>query len=89
MIPQPKLELPSYTAKGTTPPSTAVKGQRPAYWEEYQDFRSTPVYQLESLECGNVVEGPAIMESEYTTVVLPPGSRLTVNKYLCGEIEPI
>ncbi len=41
---------------------------------------------MEKLSCGNVVSGPAIIESSNTTVVLPPGAAYTVDKYLNGLI---
>ena len=89
VVPQARLELPVYEERGKAPPSTALKGRRLAYWEEYGTRRETPLYEQKALECGNVIEGPAIIEAEDTTVVLPPGAKLTVNKYLSGEIERV
>ncbi len=80
-IPRSKPELPTYAQKGKTPSKEALKGQRPAYWEEYGDFRDTRIYAQEFLESGNIIEGPAIVEAEDTTTVLPPGVRLTVDSY--------
>ena len=89
ILPRPKIELPTYEFNGETPRSETAKGKRPAYWEEYGGFKETPIYDGGLLECGNRVEGPAIIEAEDTTTVLPPGTRYTVNKYLFGEIEKI
>ena len=87
MIPRPKPELPIHEFKSKTPSQDSIKGKRSVYWEEYGDFHETPIYEQRLLECGNIIEGPAIIEEEDTTIVLPLGTRLTVNKYLSGEIE--
>lgn len=86
-VPHPSPELPTYEPKNKKPPRGSLKGKRLAYWEEYNGFRETPVYEQKLLQCGNIVDGPAIIEAEDTTVVLPPGTKLTINKYLNGEIE--
>jgi N-methylhydantoinase A/oxoprolinase/acetone carboxylase beta subunit len=39
------------------------------------------------LSCGNIVEGPAIIEAEHTTFVLPMGARLQIDKYMNNLIE--
>ena len=38
-----------------------------------------PVYSFDALEHGHVVNGPAIVESETTTVVINSGDRIAVN----------
>ncbi|MED4600548.1 hydantoinase/oxoprolinase family protein [Paenibacillus validus] len=85
IVVQPKYELPEAVPQGTDP-SAAWKGKREAYWEELKEYRNTDIYQMEKLSCGNVVSGPAIIESSNTTVVLPPGAAYTVDKYLNGLI---
>lgn len=85
---QPKYELPEYEEEGPDP-SRALKGSRPAYWEEYGEFRETEVYQMEELRPGNRIVGPALIEAEHTTVVLPPGTVYTVDKYMNGLIEKV
>jgi N-methylhydantoinase A/oxoprolinase/acetone carboxylase beta subunit len=75
--------------KGEIPPAGSVKGKREVYWEESGGFRPTNVYEQELLQCGNILEGPAVIEAEHTTVILPPGTKMTVNKYRSGEIEKI
>jgi len=77
-------EMPAFAPVGVDP-SAALKTHRPVYWEG--GFRETPVYDYERLISGNVVEGPAIVESESTTYVLPAGAGLTVDRYRNGIIE--
>jgi N-methylhydantoinase A/acetophenone carboxylase len=85
-IPQEKFEFPRYPLAGADA-SGAVKGSREAYWEEYKGFKETPVYDQLLLESGNEFEGPAIVEAESTTLVVPPGTRLTVDEHLNLAIE--
>jgi len=89
LVSQTRLELPTYSDKGKNPPSASHKGKRSAFWEEYGGFKETPIYEQQFLECGNVVNGHAIIEAEDTTFVIPPKTRITINKYLSGEIEII
>jgi N-methylhydantoinase A/oxoprolinase/acetone carboxylase beta subunit len=86
---RPRPELPVHDIKGKSPTAESRKGKRPAYWEEYNDFRDTVIYAQESLESGNVIEGPAIIEATHTTIVMPPGVRGTLDKYLNLVMERI
>src|SRR6185503_5664686 len=74
-----KVYLPELQLEGPDP-SFAGKGERPVYWVEGNDYRDTPLFTYESLRPGNVVEGPAILEGEYTTVVVPPGMRFSIDE---------
>lgn len=66
-------------------PQKALKGKRAAWWNgESLDAR---VYEQGLLECGNAVKGLAIIESADTTILVPPGSRYLVDRYLNGVME--
>ncbi|HEX7071942.1 MAG TPA: hydantoinase/oxoprolinase family protein [Rhodothermales bacterium] len=62
-------------------PSTggAMKGRRRAYFDG--EFVETPVYEYELLAPGAELRGPAIVESPFTTVVLPPDSGAELDAY--------
>jgi N-methylhydantoinase A/oxoprolinase/acetone carboxylase beta subunit len=77
----PKPELPTYPLSKETPDKEALKGRREAYWEEYGSFRPTPVYEAKLLKHGNIIGGEAVIEAENTTIVLPPGTKLSVDQY--------
>ena len=83
----PKPKLPTYPLAKETPDTGALKGKREAYWTEYGAFRPTPVYEAKLLKHGNTINGEAIIEAEDTTIVLTPGYRLSVDKYLNFIIE--
>ena len=41
----------------------------------------TPIYEMNLLENGNVVEGPSIIEHVDTTFVVPPDRVVNVDEY--------
>jgi len=60
-------------------PSAALRKNREVYFEEEGGFRDTPIYDGSRVRCGNVLEGPCVIEEPATTVVVYPGqtARLT------------
>ena len=74
LTPRPKL----VKAKGGTKaiPREAVRKPRPIQWTRP---RKTPVYDGERLAIGNRIQGPAIVETSDTTVVVHPGRTLAVD----------
>jgi len=62
-------------------PSEALKRKRRVYFKELGGFTETPCYDGDRLRHGNVITGPAIIEEKKTTVVVPPGSEVTVDAY--------
>jgi N-methylhydantoinase A len=55
----------------TRPASDALHGRRPAWWGER--FEDTPVYDGDRLAAGHRIDGPAIIEERFTTIVVYPG----------------
>lgn len=68
-------------------PKDAYKGQREAFWPGEGRFLLTPIYERSLLKSGNKVSGPAIIEAQDTTYVIPHGKVFTVDSYLNGIIE--
>ena len=79
-------QLPVFPDQGPDP-KKAEKGVREVYWGK--GYVSTKVYEHGLLECGNRIEGPAIIKAPDTTYVVPPNWRYTVDKYLNGIMEVI
>jgi N-methylhydantoinase A len=65
----------------TKDPSGALKRKRQAYFKELDGFAETPCYDGDKLRPGNVIASPAIIEESKTTVVMPPGCKVTVDAY--------
>lgn len=78
-------ELPFYEPVGENP-EKAFKGHRDVYWKD--GYLQTAIYGQSKLECGNVISGPAIIESDDTTILIPKGKKYTVDTLLNGVIEP-
>jgi N-methylhydantoinase A/oxoprolinase/acetone carboxylase beta subunit len=86
IVPTKKIELPKLALEGPSP-AAARKGERPVYWPPEKDFRPTPIFTYESLRPGNTVEGPAIVEGEYTTLVVPPALHFSIDNRGLGILE--
>ena len=52
----------------------AVKGTRPVYFPEKEEFQATRVYDRYALIAGQRLDGPAIVEERESTLVIGPGA---------------
>ena len=75
-LPRPQLTVPA--PDGSL--EAACKGMRPAYFDEYQVYHDTPIYQRDLLPLGAQFNGPAIVEQPDTTTVVYPGFTCRVDK---------
>lgn len=87
-VPIQKPELPDLPLKGEDP-SGAKLGSRAAYWPEIANHADTPIYSFERLQPGNRIVGPAIVEADLTTVVIPPRSTFAIDKHGLGILESL
>ena len=84
-VPTPKPTLQARPLQGEDA-SAALIGNRSAYWSAAGEFVDTPVYRFESLQSGNAIQGPAILEAELTTVVVAPGQQFALDEYGLGVL---
>lgn len=70
-VPIQKPNIPMEKEGAATPPESAKLGKRQFY--RHKKWVEAQLYQMESLLPGNVVTGPAIIESDATTFVVPTG----------------
>jgi len=70
----PRLETPIVSGRGSGS-GTARKGERRVWFAEAGGFVDCALHDRVRLAPGDVVEGPAILEEDDTSVVVPPGSR--------------
>ncbi len=75
-----KMSLWEMPASGQDP-SPALARHRDVFFKESGGFVSSPCYQGDQLGFGNVVRGPALIEEKGTTLVIPPGAEIEVDKY--------
>jgi N-methylhydantoinase A/oxoprolinase/acetone carboxylase beta subunit len=61
----------------------ARKGTRRAYFTgKNPGYRDATIYDYTKLQPGNIVNGPSIIETPFTTVVVPEGRVAEVDQYL-------
>ncbi len=65
--------------QGQEIPPEANKPARKVFLDD--SFIETRIFERSRLLCGNVIEGPAIVEEPYHTTIVMPGQRLEVDKY--------
>lgn len=99
--PRARLRLPHHRAaeEGTTGGGTeagsphatrkpSVPGRSRRLW--FDGFVDSPVHRRDGLLPGQVVEGPAVVEENESTLIVPPGARCTVqaDDSIWMELEP-
>ena len=78
IVPTKKVSLPKMTLEKPKP-DAALKGARAVYWTDKKDFCTTDIYDFEKLRPGNIIQGPAVVESDYTTLVVPFPLRFSID----------
>lgn len=89
-----RLEAVFYTRKpplrfvdlNGTDPGHAIKEWRSAYFFEYSEPKSTPIYEGGKLLSGNIMEGPCIIQEPGTTIVVYPGMKACLTGHNNYEI---
>jgi N-methylhydantoinase A len=80
-----KVAKPTLSARRKSPrlASSARKETRQVFFTRPErKLIDAPVYDYQRLGAGNVVRGPAIIELPFTTALVPPQHRVTVDRYL-------
>ena len=81
-----KVELPRMKLEGRDA-SASRKGERSILWAGGKSYESTAIYTYESLRPGNVIDGPAVVESEYTTLVVPYSMKFSMDEHGLNILE--
>jgi N-methylhydantoinase A len=81
--------LPTFAGQAGAPAETAAATRR-VYFGPSLGHRETPVHRLERMAPGTRLEGPALVESAFTTIVVDPGTscRLTSAGTLVVALRP-
>jgi len=74
-----KPEIPTEELQDSEPPENAYKEPRETYWEG--EWLETDIYDLHALNPGNELSGPAVLEGEATTYVVPPEYETWLDKH--------
>lgn len=81
----PRPRLPKAERMSTEVPDVARRACRKVWFEEAGGHTETGVFDGLALEHGNVVRGPALVETPDTVVVVRPGQSLTLDAF--GNFE--
>ncbi len=77
----PKPRLGELALAGEVPDPTASRRPRSIYWAELGESAESAIYDGASLHPGNRVAGPAVIETEATSVVVHPSQECRVDRY--------
>ncbi|MFT4945069.1 MAG: acetone carboxylase beta subunit [Halovenus sp.] len=82
-----KPEIPTETPVGPDPPEEAYKQSRDSYWDG--EWLETEILDLRSLQPGNELTGPAVLEGGATTFVLPPGYETRLDEHRVHHLSTV
>lgn len=82
-----KPELPEEELSGKEPPKEALIGKRPFY--RHKKWHDADVWSMEALKAGNHIVGPAVIESDATTFVVPKGFETTLDKHRLFHLKEV
>jgi acetone carboxylase beta subunit len=85
VLPTEKPEVRRYELKGETPPKAAEKPARNIYWKG--QWIGAKIFEMDQLEPGNVIHGPAVIEHPATTFLVPPGFVTRLSAHRIFEVE--
>ena len=64
-----------------------MTGHREIYWAEWKRTSQTPIFSGYKLRPGNSIEGPCVVETDTTSMVIHPGQRVAVDSLGNFEID--
>jgi N-methylhydantoinase A/oxoprolinase/acetone carboxylase beta subunit len=79
IVPSPKPTIPTEPLASKTPAEAAFKGERPIYWDG--DWHDASIWEMNDLDAGNVVRGPAVAEAPATTMLVPPSFEASLDEH--------
>jgi len=78
-VPKIKPVLRKYPVEGKKPLREAFRGERAVYTKG--KWVTATLYEMDLLQPGNEIEGPAVVEAPATTLFVPPGRRIRMDEY--------
>ena len=80
MGPRPVTEW-AMAGGGGSDPAAALKGKRPAFFDDAAKPGEAPVFDRYKLGPGAAFPGPAIVEERESTAIVPPRARATIDEH--------
>jgi N-methylhydantoinase A len=59
----------------------AQTGMREIYWAEWKTMKATPIYDGYQLKPGNTLDGPCVIETTTTSIVVHPNQRVSMDAF--------
>ena len=87
IVPTEKPRIPDLSLQGQEPAKGSMKGQRQIFWDG--SWMTADLFEMDRLQPGNVVAGPAVVEAPATTLLVPPGWRANLDKNLIFRVEEV
>ena len=85
IVPVPKPKLPERELSSEKPDDEASKGNRDLFWGK--GWHDALLWEMSLLKAGNIIDGPAVIEAPATTLVVPPGYRVKLDKHRIFHME--
>ena len=85
IVPVPKPKLPEHELSREKPEDKASKGTRDMYWAK--KWHEALIWEMGQLDAGNIIGGPAIIEAPATTLIVPPGFQVKLDKHRIFHME--
>ncbi|MHA1293203.1 MAG: hydantoinase/oxoprolinase family protein [Promethearchaeota archaeon] len=85
IVPVPKPKLPKYDLDEKTPNENAYKGERDIFW--LNAWHQASLFEMEHLNPGNIIDGPAVIEAPATTLLIPPGYKVNLDNHRIFHME--
>jgi N-methylhydantoinase A/acetone carboxylase beta subunit len=85
IVPVPKPKLPVNELSGEKPNDNASKGNRDIYWDN--KWYEAQIWEMNLINAGNILKGPAVVEAPATTLVVPPGAQVNLDKHRIFHFE--
>ena len=85
IVPVPKPKLPEHEVSGEKPDEDASKGTRDIYWDN--KWHEAHIWEMGLINAGNIIRGPAIIEAPATTLIVPPGAQVKLDKHRIFHLE--
>jgi N-methylhydantoinase A len=78
--PRPVFDLPELEAGGPEPVAASVMAREPVHFSG-KTWDSVPCYSRSLLLAENSIDGPALIDDEMTTIIVPPGSTARIDNF--------
>jgi N-methylhydantoinase A/acetone carboxylase beta subunit len=85
VVPVPKPTLPENVEGDKKPNPESFKGDRDIFWS--RGWHNAELWEMSMLNSGNIIDGPAVVEAPATTLLVPPGYSVKLDKHRIFHME--